>query len=176
MDRIGTEQHTSRTAPRETWQVARSAPPYRQIGGGICSSIKIVRCVIGKIIFHLDSICPTGLGKVAGVKIEIHDEKLAGGGEVPRECKRQNGECRPAINGISREKAQMPHKQRTFCMARWRHDAIATGISRCGFRPQSLCLRIVPTEHRFFDMAVVFNFPRPHGATGLAGRGNSGKM
>jgi hypothetical protein len=28
----------------------------------------------------LDSICPTGAGKVAGVKIEIEDEKLAGGG------------------------------------------------------------------------------------------------
>jgi hypothetical protein len=28
----------------------------------------------------LDSICPTGAGKVAGVKIEIDDEKLAGEG------------------------------------------------------------------------------------------------
>ncbi len=30
--------------------------------------------------FHLDSICPTGGGKVAGVKIEIDEEKLGGGG------------------------------------------------------------------------------------------------
>jgi hypothetical protein len=28
------------------------------------------------------------------------------GPEMPRECKMQSGECRPAINGISREKAQ----------------------------------------------------------------------
>jgi|HubBroStandDraft_4_1064222.scaffolds.fasta_scaffold559111_2 hypothetical protein len=32
--------------------------------------------------FRLDSICPTGVGKVAGMKIEIHDEKLARGAEV----------------------------------------------------------------------------------------------
>src|ERR1700677_2978769 len=32
--------------------------------------------------FALDSICPSGAGKVAGVKIENHDEKLAGVVEV----------------------------------------------------------------------------------------------
>jgi hypothetical protein len=53
----------------------------------------------------LDSICPTEAGKVAGVKIETDEEKLAGGAEVARERKMQSGECRPAVNGISREKA-----------------------------------------------------------------------
>ena len=32
--------------------------------------------------FGLDSICPTGESKVAGVKIEIHEEKLVGGAEL----------------------------------------------------------------------------------------------
>jgi hypothetical protein len=50
---------------------------------------------MAKIIFRLDSICPTGFGKVVGVKIEIDDEKWAGGAEVPRECKRQSGEREP---------------------------------------------------------------------------------
>jgi hypothetical protein len=43
----------------------------------------------------LDSICPTGPVKVAGVKLEKHDERLAGGAEVPRNCIMQSGECRP---------------------------------------------------------------------------------
>jgi hypothetical protein len=37
-----------------------------------------------KFNFRLDSICPTGVGKVAGVKIDIHGERRAGGVEVSR--------------------------------------------------------------------------------------------
>jgi hypothetical protein len=36
---------------------------------------------MAKIFFRLDSICPTGLGKVAGLKMEMDDEKWAGGSE-----------------------------------------------------------------------------------------------
>jgi hypothetical protein len=54
----------------------------------------------------LDSICPTGLGKVAAAKIETDEEDWADGAEVPRQCRMQSGECKPAINGISREKAR----------------------------------------------------------------------
>jgi hypothetical protein len=50
---------------------------------------------------------------VAAVKIETEEEKLADGAEVARECKMQRGECRPAINGISREK---PQNSRNFEM------------------------------------------------------------
>jgi hypothetical protein len=75
-----------------------------------------------KIIFRLDSICPTGAGKVQGVKIEIDEEKWAGGVEVPRRCKMQSGECRPAINGISREKAPKARKKRTLVAARGRDE------------------------------------------------------
>jgi hypothetical protein len=63
----------------------------------------------------LDSGCPTGLGKVAGVKLEKHDEKLAGGSEWFARFKLLSG----AINGIHREKGQ---KQRQAFMARWRDE------------------------------------------------------
>jgi glutathione peroxidase len=60
---------------------------------------------MAKIIFRLDSICPTGFGKVVGVKIEIDDEKWAGGAEVARKRKARSGERRPDINGIGCEEA-----------------------------------------------------------------------
>jgi hypothetical protein len=49
----------------------------------------------------LDSICPTGAGKVAGVKIEIHDEKWVGGAEAGAGFELLSA----AINGDGREKA-----------------------------------------------------------------------
>jgi hypothetical protein len=60
----------------------------------------------------LDSICPTGAGNVAGVKIESDDEKLAGGAEGARERKMQSGESRPGINGIRREKTRKARRGR----------------------------------------------------------------
>jgi hypothetical protein len=76
---------------------------------------------------------------VAGVKVEIDDEKLAGGEGVTARFELVS----PAINGDNREKTQ---KQRNFFMARWRDDGIARGISRCRFMPESLAtlLRIRP--------------------------------
>src|SRR5580658_371102 len=59
--------------------------------------------------FHLDSICPTGGGKVAGVKIDIHEEKGAGGGEVARKCKTQSGDREPRIDANGREKMGRAH-------------------------------------------------------------------
>jgi hypothetical protein len=77
---------------------------------------------------------------VAGVNLGIHDEKSAGGAEVPWECKMQSGECRRAINGSGREKApavarlwrgkQKAQKQSNCFMAPWRDYAIAPGFSR----------------------------------------------
>jgi hypothetical protein len=52
------------------------------------------------------------VGKLAGVKVETDAEKLAGEGEVPWECKMQNGECRPGINGIRREKTRKARRGR----------------------------------------------------------------
>jgi hypothetical protein len=46
----------------------------------------------------LDSGCPTGAGKVAGVKIEIDDEKAAGGAEVLARFEL----ALAGINGVSR--------------------------------------------------------------------------
>jgi hypothetical protein len=48
----------------------------------------------------LDSICPTGSGKVAGVKSEIDEEKWAGGAEATARFEQWSA----VINGISREK------------------------------------------------------------------------
>jgi hypothetical protein len=73
--------------------------------------------------FRLDSICPTGSGKVAGVKIEIHEEKWADGAEgdppspeVSAVANSYGGASRrdklarfelgsAGINGVGREKA-----------------------------------------------------------------------
>jgi hypothetical protein len=57
-----------------------------------------------------------------GVKIEIDDEKWAGGVEGPGKRKMQSGECRPAINGISSEKAPKARKKRTLVAARGRDE------------------------------------------------------
>jgi hypothetical protein len=46
--------------------------------------------------FGLDSICPTGEGKVAVLNIEIHDERLVGGAELMARV----GLWAAAINGI----------------------------------------------------------------------------
>jgi hypothetical protein len=56
--------------------------------------------------FGLDSGCPTGVGKVAGVNLEIHEEKWEGGAEVIRlrqATARQDGAAtrRRKIRGIS---------------------------------------------------------------------------
>jgi hypothetical protein len=62
------------------------------------------------------------VGKVAGVKIENHDEMLAGGAEGPRERKMQSGERRPQWTAL----------------AHTRDYGIAPGISRfrlAGKRP-----------------------------------------
>jgi hypothetical protein len=50
--------------------------------------------------FGLDSICPTGEGKVAVLNIEIHDERLVGGAELMARVELWAA----AINGINREK------------------------------------------------------------------------
>ncbi len=84
---------------------------------------------MGEKFFGLDSICPTGAGKVAGVKIEIDGERWVGGVKVPRECKMQSGECRPAINGISRETAQKAQNSRNFEMGRWQDRRFEAGFS-----------------------------------------------
>jgi hypothetical protein len=114
--------------------------------------------VMAKIIFRLDSICPTGLGKVAGVKFEKHEEKSAGGveGDPPSPSLRRDKLTRfepwsAAINGISREKThspslKLPPSLRSFGATRWRDKklkiffmahgrdfSVLPGFSRCRF-------------------------------------------
>jgi hypothetical protein len=95
-----------------------------------------------KFNFRLDSICPTGVGKVAGVKIELNDEKWAGGAEDRKRFELWS----EAMNGIAREKAQKAHppslrssgatsrrdeKQGNFFEAGGRDYAVIRGFSRC---------------------------------------------
>jgi hypothetical protein len=85
----------------------------------------------------LDSICPTGFGKVAGVKLEIDEEKWAGGAEVMGRFELWSA----GMNGISREKAQMAHppslklprdkKGRSCFVAPERDYTVIRGFSRC---------------------------------------------
>jgi hypothetical protein len=83
----------------------------------------------------LDSICPTGSGKVAGVKIEIDDEKWAGGVEVIRLRQRLRRDklayfelWSAGINGISREKTQNAQNSRNFDMASRQDDGFEAGF------------------------------------------------
>jgi hypothetical protein len=93
---------------------------------------------VAKIIFHLDSICPTGAGKVEGVKIEIEDEKLAGEAEVARERGMQSGKGRPAMIGIGREKAEKAHPPSLeLWRTRWRDFTVLPGFSRCHLTGQT---------------------------------------
>jgi hypothetical protein len=75
----------------------------------------------------LDSICPTGVGKVAGVKIEIDDERLTAGVEVTARFELLSA----ANNGISREKTRMAQEKRYMFMAHGRDYTVLRGFSRC---------------------------------------------
>jgi hypothetical protein len=82
----------------------------------------------------LDSICPTGAGKVAGVKIEIDKEKGAGGVEATARF----GPWSAAMNGISREKTRMAQKQGNFFAAGGRDYTVIPEFSSCCFAGQRL--------------------------------------
>jgi hypothetical protein len=67
----------------------------------------------------LDSICPTEAGKVAGVKIEMDEEKWAGGPVVIRLRQRLRRDklagfelWSVAFNGNSREKTRVAQEKR----------------------------------------------------------------
>jgi hypothetical protein len=84
------------------------------------------------------------VGKVEGVKIEIHKGKLAGGAEVMGRFElwsvaaEGNGrEKAPAVARLWRGK-QKAQKERNCFMARSRDDTIATGISGCRFMGKRL--------------------------------------
>jgi hypothetical protein len=97
--------------------------------------------------FRLDSICPTGVGKVAGVKVENDEEKVAGGAEgdppwprlSPSQCyggtSRRDKLARfglwcAGINGVGREKAPaFAKKLRRDKMARQAIGREIRGIS-----------------------------------------------
>ncbi len=70
----------------------------------------------GKNNFRLDSICPTGFGKVAGVKIENDDGKWAGGAEVGKRFDLWSA----AMNGIGREKTRKAQDSGQVAAARGR--------------------------------------------------------
>jgi hypothetical protein len=72
----------------------------------------------------LDSGCPTGAGKVAGVKIEIDDEKAARDAGVLGRFELEFG----AINGDSREKTPSVAKASAFAKA----SARQVGTTRNG--------------------------------------------
>jgi hypothetical protein len=118
--------------------------------------LKDLWCVMAKIILGLDSICPTGVGKVAGVKIGIHEEMWVGGAEgirlrqmlPPSQCyggtSRRDKLARfelwsAAINGISREKApsvaKLPPSLKPWWTG-WRNYRVIRGFSRCRFTGQ----------------------------------------
>jgi hypothetical protein len=70
---------------------------------------------------------------VAGVKIEIDDEKWAGGGEVRARIETWSA----AINGDGREKAQNAHPPSLkLWKTRWRDYWVVRGFSRCRFAGQ----------------------------------------
>jgi ribonucleotide reductase alpha subunit len=110
--------------------------PLLPIGGGF----KMLCGVMAKIIFRLDSICPTGAGKVAGVKIENHEEMWVS--EVAAMTRLELWSA--AINGIDREKAPsvakaMEGRQKehppSLKLPRtgWRDYTVILGFSRCRF-------------------------------------------
>jgi hypothetical protein len=78
-----------------------------------------------------------------GVKIEIDDEKWAGGAEVAWGCKLRSGEREPRMNANGREKAHPPSlrsygatsrrdkKERNCIMTHGRDYTVLRGFSRC---------------------------------------------
>jgi hypothetical protein len=69
---------------------------------------------------------------VAGVKIEIDDEKSVGGAKVRAGF---DLSCM-AVERISREKARKPQNQRNVCVAHGRNYSVVRGFSRCRFAGQ----------------------------------------
>jgi hypothetical protein len=89
--------------------------------------------------FDLDGICPSEAGKVAGVKVEIHDEKLAGGAEGMARFERVS----VAISGNSREKTPTVAKL-------WRGRQKAQKRRNCLMASQ----RVTRLHQEFRDVAL----------------------